>query len=384
MYVLGIETSCDETSIALLFFREDTYQRSFYAKINSAKLIVNIVSSQVNIHKEYGGVIPELGAREHAKNIFFVFNQVLQKAENILKQDRSKILKNITNIYVTTKPGLASSLRVGREFAKSLKFFISNELKAKTLNVFSVNHLSGHLASSFYDYSNNFYKINKKNQNFIDEYIFPHLHLLVSGGHTQLIYYKNPKSIKIIGETLDDAAGECFDKIGRMLGLGYPGGVLISKIANKKIDNTLDLPVGLKSNQSYNFSYSGLKTAARYLVQKQSFKNWNFEESLDIEDINQLIKQDEKDLQKDYLKFIKKACISAQSVIVKQLINKSNKAIADFQPKSIGLSGGVSANPLLRQELKKNFDGLVFFPDKNLTGDNGVMIALAGVMNIPE
>lgn len=365
MYYLGIESSCDETSIAILEGDVNLNKDNFLDYLNTFKVLANIVSSQILIHQKYGGVVPEVGAREHAKGIHTVYNQALIQAD----LSHLELINNLDKIFVTTKPGLVSALRVGLEFAKSLNFFIQQETK-KNIEIVEINHLDGHVASCFYG--------TQKTE--MD--IFPHLHLLVSGGNSQLILLQDFNTKQIVGKTLDDAAGECFDKIGRMLGLKYPAGVYISKIADlNKSENLSNLPIGMSKDTSLNFSYSGLKTAVRYLIEKQNFKSWKYEQSLTDEELEYLLEPDPA-TKMDHLEFIKNICISAQYVIIKQLQNKLNLAIKEFKPKSVGLSGGVSANTALRNSIETNSKIEVLIAPRNLTGDNGAMIALAGVCGL--
>jgi len=242
--------------------------------------------------------------------------------------------------------------------------------------------------------------------------LYPHLQLLVSGGNSQLIYLRSWKDFEIIGATLDDAAGECFDKVGRMLGLLYPGGVYLSRIAGLEDKNILKFPVSMKDSNDYNFSFSGLKTAVRYYLEKFEFENGEhfiLEKKLNSSEIDFLINhnlaqiekiyaknslitnientpkiktesQTEDDLNFELLLIVKKACITVQSVIVEALLNKVDKATATLEVESIGLSGGVSANPLLRQKLQQKYGNILLLAPKALTGDNAVMIGLAGIL----
>lgn len=368
MYYLGIESSCDETSIAILEGDVNLKDNNnFLDYLNSFKILANVVSSQILIHQKYGGVVPEVGAREHAKGIHSVYNQALEKSG----LSHLDLINNLDKIFVTTKPGLVSALRVGLEFAKTLSFFIQQEIK-KDIEIVEINHLDGHVASCFYGHQNTETKI------------FPHLHLLVSGGNSQIILLQDFNNKQIVGKTLDDAAGECFDKIGRMLGLKYPAGVYISKIADlNKSQNVSNLPIGMLKDTSLNFSYSGLKTAVRYLIEKQNFKAWKYEQTLTDIELEYLLEVNPTS-KIDHLEFIKNICISAQYVIIKQLQNKLNLAIKEFKPNSVGLSGGVSANTALRYSIETNSKIEVLIAPRNLTGDNGAMIALAGVSGFFE
>jgi N6-L-threonylcarbamoyladenine synthase len=429
MLILAIESSCDETSVAILKIpniKEKTISENFYENLNSTITVVNLISSQIDVHKEFGGVIPELGAREHAKNINKLFLLAIKKSATRLNLSELEIYQNLSKIIVTSQPGLVSALRVGIEFAKSLQFFLLQELGIKT-ELKMANHLKGHIISCFYQKefltdSKDFKQINAtfKDPNF--KIIFPHLHLLVSGGNTQLLLLKNPKDWEIIGQTLDDAAGETLDKSGRMLGLDYPGGIWLAKIAGLDNSNYFNFPIGMKNSQNLDFSYSGLKTAVRYFVQKQRLSNWSFEKKLSKEFLQKIILEQEKlkqlslynqfDFQKniDFNKlsnlenidknlilelletfenqenlilagFVYQAACSVQFVVVAQLIQKFKKGIKKYDPKSIGISGGVSANLLLRQEVSKIFEQKIFIPNTKLTGDNAVMIGLSEILD---
>lgn len=214
---------------------------------------------------------------------------------------------------------------------------------------------------------------------------FPHLHLLVSGGNTQLILMNSFVDWKIIGATLDDAAGECFDKIGRMMGLPYPAGVYLSQIAGLNYQNILEFPISMQNSGDYNFSYSGLKTSVRYFLQKQKISDFQFEKPLAINEIQELKETKFKNINElgAKLKLLKETAISAQFSIVKQLELKLLVAIKELKPKTLGISGGVSASPLLRdiagQISQKHLHKKLFTPKMELCGDNAIMIALAGI-----
>jgi N6-L-threonylcarbamoyladenine synthase len=432
MLILAIETSCDETSIAFLEsgFEGELTSHNFLEYINSFEILAHKISTQVAIHAEYGGVIPEIGARLHAEQIHFLFEQtvleVLEKysqatinksttsvrnpqldwgsptIENNTTNEKHRFnfnnpkiqqfLSRVDYICVTTEPGLKSALRVGEEFAKTIQFYIDLKLNKKA-EILKVNHLKGHIFSSFYKVPHRFAEplegvVSKNNLvNFNEgiltqnKNVFPHLHLLVSGGNSQLLFVESPFEMRIIGQTLDDAAGECFDKTARMFGLQYPGGVSLARIAGLETENYLDFPVSMKNNPELNFSFSGLKTAVRYFVQKNELLN--YEQKLKDSELNSLLNKNLNELDEPKLILIKKLCISIQFVITEQLAIKVRKAIKEFEPKSVGVSGGVSANQLLRQKIQ-NLAGnkTVFVPDLSLTGDNAVMIGLAGAVLI--
>lgn len=363
MYFFAIETSCDETSIALLEYGgEQILPENFLQKINSVKIISHIISSQAELFAKYGGVIPEISARNHADQIYELFELVMQEAEVKTNLSTDEIFKNTQKIYVTKTPGLMSALRVGIEFAKVLGAKINSE-------VVMVNHLFGHIASSFYHPEKNATTQNIQKP-------FPHLHLLVSGGNTQILLIKNWQDFQILAQTLDDAAGECLDKTGRMLGIPYPAGPKIGKMAGDIFENFMNLPIGMNKSGQKDLSYSGLKTAVRYLVQGCKIEGVEYEKTLKTEELENLYSDQELN---DKLNFVKKTAISIQTVVIEQLLRQFKKQIKVNNVASIGLSGGVSANEMLKkhfQKLHKN----TFLTEKNFSGDNAVMIGLVGVL----
>jgi N6-L-threonylcarbamoyladenine synthase len=386
MLVLGIETSCDETSFALLQGEADK-SKPFLEYLNSFKVRSSIVSSQIEKHIQYGGIIPEIGARLHAQQIHYLFGQLLNNynlgnGENVsigITADLNKlfdinnflpILSDLDAIYVTTNPGLASALRVGLEFAKTIRHFVYQKL-GKKLEIIEVNHLHGHIFSCFYQQNQE----TPPAQN-----PFPHLHLIVSGGNSQLLLLNSPNNIEIVGQTLDDAAGECLDKIGRMLGFPYPGGLNLAKVALTQAGNSMNFPVSMVKNTTLNYSFSGLKTSVRLFLESHAPVEFEFEKLLTISEIEQLKNIDSVELPAK-LEFIKKVAISVQDVVVTQLTNKLSKAAKIYIPETIGVSGGVSANLLLREKISKITRTKVFIPPLYLTGDNAIMIALAGLAN---
>jgi N6-L-threonylcarbamoyladenine synthase len=324
MTILGIETSCDETAVSVL-------------DINGPGNIVvraNIVSSQVKLHAEFGGVVPNLAAREHVKNINHVFETALKTA------GISDFSKEIELIAVTHGPGLGPALLVGISFAKTLAMTHRKPL-------IGANHMRGHMYSNWLapEFS-------------ISNFQFPILHLVVSGGHTELVLMNGYEDFKLVGETMDDAVGEAFDKVARLLGLGYPGGPAISKIAEKGDPKRFPLPRPMLHSKNYNFSFSGLKTAVLYLVRDLK------EKGIEIDD---QVKAD--------------IAASFQEASVDVLIQKTIQAAQEHGTSAVMLSGGVSANTKLRNDLRAAVEqvGLAFFcPPMSYTTDNAVMIALAG------
>jgi len=319
MIILAIETSCDETSASILRGRGE-----------KLKILSNIVSSQISIHQKYGGVVPEIAAREHIKNINWVIDASLKESK--IKPEK------IDLIAVTTGPGLITSLSAGAQAAKALSYAWHKPLLA-------VNHMYSHLAANFYN----------------QKIIFPAVCLVVSGGHTELIYLKNHTSFKKIGETVDDAAGEAFDKVAKLLGLGYPGGPKVSAEAEKfsfKTDNNifkkLALPRPMINSGDFNFSFSGLKTAVLYSVKKISHH--------------------------ELTKRVPEFCYEFQNAVIEVLVSKTLKATEKFKVKTVILAGGVAANKSLRETLssaveEKSLKFLV--PELKLCTDNAAMVAVA-------
>ncbi|MFA4941440.1 MAG: tRNA (adenosine(37)-N6)-threonylcarbamoyltransferase complex transferase subunit TsaD [Patescibacteria group bacterium] len=325
MIILGIETSCDETAASII---------KANSKTGRILVLSNVISSQIEIHKKYGGVVPEVAAREHVLNILPVVNESLQKA----KITPAKI----DLIAVTKGPGLITSLITGLETVRTLSF-------AWQKPVLEINHIEGHIFSNFISPKT---KIN-----------FPALILTVSGGHTNLVLMDKNKKIKIIGETLDDAAGEAYDKGAKMLNLVYPGGPLIARQADifKKSKKTTKLifPRPMLNSNNFDFSFSGLKTALLYQLQKDP--TWK--------------------------KRTPEYCFAYQQAIIDILTAKTLKAAKKFKVKTVMLSGGVSANQELRECLseavKKSLLRVNFLvPAQEYTTDNAVMIAAAAVFKM--
>jgi len=310
--ILGIESSCDDTCAAIL---------------QGKKILSNIVANQ-DVHKIYGGVVPELASRAHQQNIIPVVDAAIKKA-NIKKED-------ITAIAFTKGPGLLGSLLVGSSFSKSFAIGMN-------IPLISVNHMQGHILSHFIDEGESMPK-------------FPFLCLTVSGGHTQIVKIESPSKMKVIGTTIDDAAGEAFDKSAKILGLPYPGGPLIDQYA--KNGNPHAFEFGKPKIKELNFSFSGIKTSIMRLIQKGVAENPNF------------IAENLKDL-----------CASIQHSIVSILLKKLEKAIQQTSITQIAIAGGVSANSCLRSELKQlaKIKGYqLYIPKFEYCTDNAAMIAIAG------
>ena len=396
MRILAIETSCDETSIAIMEFNPS----------GNFKILSNIVSSQVKVHAPFGGVVPMLAKREHQKNLVPILkrglkeaginistsqvittcdvvklNHILSRESELLKKLLPFIKKfakpNIDLIAVTNGPGLEPALWVGVNFAKALAYFWD-------LPVIPINHVEAHIIANWLENS-----ITQSLSHSVTEKIFPAVSIVVSGGHTQLILMRDFGQYKILGETRDDAAGEAFDKLAKMLNLGYPGGPVISQIAAKfnsefrnsnfEIDSKfknprkgqwpsglywqnskITLPRPMINSKDYDFSFSGLKTAALYFV---------------------------KTLDKKTLKKLTPAiCAEFQQAVIDVLVAKTIRAAKEFGAKTVLLSGGVASNDLLRETLKQETEKLklktnklktnFLVPPKNFCTDNAAMIAL--------
>ncbi len=306
--ILGIESSCDETSVSIVK--------------NGCEEIATVVLSQMDVHANYGGVVPEIASRMHVENITIVIEECLKKA-NLTMED-------ITAIAVTYGPGLIGSLLVGVVAASTLAYIYKKPLVP-------VHHIAGHI------YANN---LERKME-------FPLLALVVSGGHTDLIYMKEDYSFKKIGGTLDDAVGEAYDKVARVASIPYPGGPLVDKISHEGKD-VYSLPLPL-DDDSYNFSFSGLKSAVINLVHNEEQRG------------NTICKED-------------LAC-SFQSRVVEILTKKTMRALKEYQVKHLIVAGGVAANSGIREKLKElcaqeNID--LTFPSMKYCTDNAAMIATAG------
>jgi len=413
MKILSVETSCDETAIALVDVSEKGGKTKF-------KILANEVSSQIAIHAQYGGVFPAMAKREHGKNITHILEKVLidsrlakpvtknfvlsKKAEEKIRKilerenDLAENFINFANrirtpkidaIAVTTGPGLEPALWVGVSFAKALSCYWN-------IPFVPTNHMEGHIFSVFPTDQNTFtIDSNKK--------IFPAISLLVSGGHTEIVLMKDWMKYKKVGKTRDDASGEAFDKVARMLNLPYPGGPEVSKLAAKEreldpcVDKTSDfsrsgpssslirgpeklevlsklvqLPRPMINSKDYDFSFSGLKTAVLYMVR-------DLKEKYSEKELEKLFGPDSNWKQKIACEF--------ENSVIEVLVSKALRAIKEYKAKTLIVGGGVSANKYLQEIMKKEVGKInegkkekitVHFPSRKLTGDNGLMIAIAG------
>jgi N6-L-threonylcarbamoyladenine synthase len=325
--ILAIESSCDETAASLIETEE--HSESFEIKILS-----NIIASQIDIHKKWGGVFPELASRAHLETMIPVLTESLS--------DNLENIQEVDSLTVTKGPGLIGSLLMGTEAVNLLASLYQKP-------IIEVNHLEGHIYAAF-----------ARGQEFTitKQDIFPILALVVSGGHTSLIFMKDHLQYEVVAQTIDDAAGEAFDKVSKIMNLGYPGGPIIEKLAQSGNENAYQLPIGLKNE--LNFSFSGLKTAVLYLT-----KDPKTQEALEF---------NPGDL-----------AASFQKTVVDTLILKTKKAIEEFAPKTLILSGGVSANSYLRKRFSRELSKFIpeesiLIPPKNLSTDNAVGIAIAGAI----
>lgn len=325
MQILGIETSCDETAAAIL--------------TNGTILLSNIVSSQISIHQPYGGVVPELASRHHLRNIVPVIEQALEKAKIELTE--------LDGIAVTNGPGLVGSLLVGIQAAKALAYVAD-------LPLIGINHLEAHLcASRIIDSMERERESHNKSK-----LAARHLALIVSGGHTALITVESFGHYKILGATRDDAAGEAFDKVAKLLGLGYPGGPIIEKMAQKGNPKAILFPRPLPNRDNLDFSFSGLKTAVANHVKREGIPKGK-----DIADL----------------------CASFQQAVVDVLVNKTFKAVKSERVQTLVAAGGVLANNAIREALiaEAERNGIsLYIPPIHLCTDNAAMVAAAGFLRL--
>lgn len=313
-YTMGIETSCDDSSVAILK--------------NDREVLTNLISSQIDIHKIFGGVVPEIASRKHLEAI----NPLIEKA----LLDTSLTYNDIDLISVTKGPGLIGSLLVGISAAKALSL-------ATNTPMIGTNHMQGHICANYL--SNPDLKP-------------PFISLVVSGGHTYLVKVNDYTSYEIIGKTRDDAVGESYDKVARSIGLGYPGGPKIDKLAKEGEKNAIDFPRIMLEKDSYDFSFSGLKTAVLNYLNQKSQKN----EEISTKDV----------------------AASFQEAIVDVLVSKTIRLVDKTKLKTLAVSGGVAANSRLKERLSEECKkrGVKFYyPDLILCTDNAAMIAMAGYLN---
>ena len=313
MIILSIETSCDETAVAVL---ED-----------GKRLLADILSSQIDLHKKYGGVVPELACRRHIETVDPLVREALKTSGRTFQQ--------LDAIAVTIGPGLIGALLVGVSLAKALSY-------ALKIPLVPVHHLEGHIASAFIEHS---------------DIMFPSVALVVSGGHTNLYYLSKVGEYRLLGKTIDDAAGEVLDKGARMLGYGYPGGPIIDQLAQKGDSERVPFPRPYRSSLHYDFSFSGLKTS---LLQTLSRMNLDKDPGMHA------------DIAAGY-----------QAAVVDSLVEKTFSAVEKEKVNSVMLVGGVAANSVLRRKIKEGAERLgipAYIPSSRYCTDNGAMIAMAGMI----
>ncbi|HHW31281.1 MAG TPA: tRNA (adenosine(37)-N6)-threonylcarbamoyltransferase complex transferase subunit TsaD [Clostridiaceae bacterium] len=306
--ILGIETSCDETSASVV--------------VSGRKILSNIISSQISLHKIYGGVVPEIASRKHVETIIPVIDQAIGEA--------GVSLKDIDAIGVTYGPGLVGALLVGLSAAKGLAFSLNKPL-------IGVHHIEGHIAANYIQYP---------------ELEPPFICLVVSGGHSHIVHVKDYYNYEILGQTRDDAAGEAFDKVARAIGLGYPGGPLIDNAAKNGNSKAINFPRVYFHDGSLDFSFSGIKTAVLNYINSLEQRG----ESYSVEDVS----------------------ASFQEAVTEVLVNNTITAAKSKKLKKVALAGGVASNSVLRKRMKEaaEIHGFsLYYPDKILCTDNAAMIA---------
>ena len=329
MNILAIETSCDETAAAVV--------------TTGGKIISSVVASQIKDHAAFGGVVPEIAARRHVELISPVVETAMK--------DAGITLNDLGGIAVTQGPGLVGALLVGISYAKALAYGLD-------IPIAGVNHLDGHLAAVRID----------------SELTYPHMGMVVSGGHTSIYRVDEPEEITLLGQTMDDAAGEAFDKVAKLLNLGYPGGVVIEKMAAGVTDHGLELPRPMLKEPGYDFSFSGLKTAVLNLVVKMKvFPDMDL--SFSGLPSKRIPAQGKEDL-------VLRIAAAFQEAAVDVLVTRLMKAVTDYRMNLVVISGGVACNSALRNELRKRTDEAgvrLVLPDKKYCTDNAAMIGIASI-----
>lgn len=327
MRVLGIESSCDETAAAVVQ--------------DGSRLLSNVVHTQVDIHAKYGGVIPKVAARSHIETVLPVIEQALQ--------DSNSTWDDIDAIGITYAPGLSGSLLVGATTAKTIA-----HIKQKPL--YPIHHVQAHVYASFITEQNDHLSLLLPSS----QPKFPLLALIVSGGHSQLVLFYSHEKFEILGETQDDAVGEAFDKVAKILGLPYPGGPSVSRAAELGDETAYKLPIS-KLDNPYNFSFSGLKTAVLRAVQKEVGVDYTFPSHELKELLNDVQRQN--------------FAASFQTTAIETLVRPTLQAIDEYNPASLVIAGGVAANTKLREALQSRTDLELQYPPIQLCTDNAAMIA---------
>ena len=323
MKILGIDTSCDETAAAVV--------------ANGGEVLSNVVASQIEVHQEYGGIVPELASRKHIEAINYIVSRALAEAD--------VTFKDLEAIAVTNRPGLIGALLVGVAAAKSLAY-------CHDLPLLGINHIEGHIYANCMVH---------------DALSFPHICLTVSGGHTLLVEVHEGWQYKVLGSTQDDAAGEVYDKVAKYLGLGFPGGKVIDELAQRGNPSAIKFPRPMRNSGDYQFSFSGIKTSVRYFVEKARRAGILLENG----------QENAKDANPDTVT-VEDIAASFQAAVVDVLVYKSIRAAKSTGAKTITLTGGVAANSQLRASLKTAAAEIgteLYYPPMNLCTDNGAMIA---------
>ena len=323
MKILGIDTSCDETAAAVV--------------ADGREILSNVVASQIDVHQEYGGIVPELASRKHIEAINYIVRRSLAEAD--------VTFKDLEAIAVTNRPGLIGALLVGVAAAKSLAY-------CHNLPLLGINHIEGHIYANVMVH---------------DMLPFPHICLTVSGGHTLLVEVHEGWQYKVLGSTQDDAAGEVYDKVAKYLGLGFPGGKIIDDLAQKGDPLRIKFPRPMRNSGDYQFSFSGIKTSVRYFVEK-------------AQRAGVLVENGQKDVENTNpdMVTIEDIAASFQAAVVDILVYKSLHAAKSTGARAITLTGGVAANSQLRASLKTaaaEVGAEVYYPPMGLCTDNGAMIA---------
>lgn len=321
MLILGIESSCDETAAAVVR--------------DGREIVSSIIASQIDLHRPWGGVVPELASREHLEKIEAIVGEAIHEA--------GVELRDIDAIAVTQGPGLIGSLLVGVCYAKSLAYSLD-------IPLVGVNHIEGHVYSVAFENP---------------EVQFPALALIVSGGHTNIFYIPKEGSYRVVSRTRDDAAGEAFDKVAKMLGLGYPGGPVIEKLSVEGDENAIKFPRAKISDGRPDLSFSGLKTAVSRYLKEHEVSVIEGEPCREVRDI----------------------AASFQMAVVNALVGTMEKLASELSPRTLIVAGGVACNGVLRRAAEKAADKLqipVYFPSKHLSTDNAAMIAAAGYFQLRQ
>ncbi len=349
MIILGIESSCDDTSIALINATDE-----------GITVLAQKTASQIEIHKKYGGVVPEIAGRQHAENILPVVEEVLNN------QPKPDV------IAVTSGPGLITGLLIGVEVAKTLSYLWN-------IPLIGVNHIEGHIFSAL---------LKEAGTTSTERFEYPALSLIVSGGHTELILMKNEGRYEIIGKTRDDAAGECFDKVAKLLDLPYPGGPQISKLGATGNPHAIPFPRPMLQEKNYDFSFAGLKTSALYwlrdhgpvIASDPACRQAGVRERSNLVSLFRLLRRSFLTPRNDRIT-INDFCASIEQAIVDVLVEKTLRAVEQYKPKTVILGGGVSANKKLRETLQSQLQTIgsqLVAPLPQYSMDNGAMIAAAG------